>query len=104
MTHREMPPYPVTCYAEGCDREATYKIAARWSDGVTRELKTYFLACPNCLQKLYPIAKRKHAACRLAAGETLGEPQVFELQRGSRDQQLIHRPELERPASSEPEA
>ena len=96
MTTRAMPPYPVLCYAEGCTREAAYKIAARWSDGVTRELKTYFLACPECVAKLYPIAKRKKAACRLTAGETLDEPQVFEMQRGSRDQQLVHRPELER--------
>ena len=91
-----MPPYPVLCYAKGCPHEAQYKIAARWSDGVTRELKTYFLACAECLPELYRTARVKKAACRLAAGETLGDPVVFELRRGARDRELVHRPELEK--------
>lgn len=96
MTIRAMPPYPVMCYAKGCSREAAYKIAARWSDGVTSELKTYFLACPDCLSGLYRAARAKQAACRLAAGETLGAPEVFEMRRGARDRELVRRPELER--------
>ena len=95
MTSTTMPPYPVVCYAENCDREAVFKIAARWSDGVTRELKTYFLACRECLPELYKAAKVKKAACRLASDESLGEPEVFEICRGSRDKQLVRRPELE---------
>ena len=90
-----MPPYRVVCYAKGCTREARYKIAARWSDGVTRELKTYFLACGDCLPRLYISAGAKKAACRLTAGETLGDPEVFEIQRGARDRELVRRPELE---------
>ena len=90
-----MPPYPVMCYAEECSNEAVFKIAARWSDGVTRELKTYFLACPGCLAELYRRAKLKKAACRLAAGETLGEPEVFEMTRGRRDRDLVRRADLE---------
>jgi hypothetical protein len=90
-----MPSYPVRCYARGCTREATYKIAARWSDGVTRELKTYFLACPACLSELYRTAQVKKAACRLAAGETLADPEVFEMRRGARDRELVRRPDLE---------
>ena len=35
-----MPPYPVLCYRPGCGKPAVYKIAARWSDGVTEELTT----------------------------------------------------------------
>jgi hypothetical protein len=91
-----MPPYPVLCYAKGCSREAAYKIAARWSDGITSELKTYFLACPECLAALYQSAKAKKAACRLAEGETLGEPGVFELTHGRRDRELVRRADLER--------
>ena len=90
-----MPPYPVRCYAPGCAREAQYKIAARWSDGVTRELKTYFLACADCLPGLYRSAAAKKSACRLAAGETLGDPEVFDVRRGARDRELVRRPELE---------
>ena len=44
-----MPPYAVLCYRPGCDRPAAYKVAARWSDGVTEELKTYSLCCAECL-------------------------------------------------------
>lgn len=96
MTTRAMPPYPVMCYARGCPREAAYKIAARWSDGVTGELKTYFLACAECLPGLYRAARAKQAACRLAAGETLGPPEVFEMRHGARDRELVRRPEPER--------
>lgn len=43
-----MAPYPVICYAPECRRIAVYKVAARWSDGTTGELKTYSLSCPGC--------------------------------------------------------
>jgi hypothetical protein len=92
----QMPAYRLDCYAKACPREATYKIAAAWSDGVTRELKTYSLACEQCLPELYRAAVAKKSACRLAAGETLGDPQVFEVRRGARDRELVRRPDLER--------
>jgi len=90
-----MPPYPVICYAVGCANPATFKIAARWSDGVTHELKTYYLACTACLPKLYASAVSKRAACRLAPGETLDEPGIYELHRGARDVTLKRRKDLE---------
>ena len=91
----KMPPYVVRCTDRDCGRPAAYKIAARWSDGVTDELKTYSLACPGCVAKLFALAKRKQAACRRAAGETLEPPGVYELTAGSRDKQLVRRKELE---------
>jgi hypothetical protein len=97
MNPLQLPPYPVICYTSDCPTEAVYKIAARWSDGVTSELKTYFLACESCLPELYRVAKVKKAACRLAAGESLVEPQVFEMTRGRRDRELVRRAELELP-------
>jgi hypothetical protein len=95
MNPHQLPSYPVICYSNGCPREALYKIAAGWSDGVTSELKTYFLACATCLPELYRAAKVKKSACRLAAGETLLDPQVFEMTRGRRDRELVRRRELE---------
>jgi hypothetical protein len=74
---------------------AVFKVAARWSDGQTDELKTYALACPNCVSKLHAAARVKQAACRLAPGETLEEPGVYELHRGGRDRTLVRRTELE---------
>jgi len=90
-----MPPYPVLCHAPGCGASARFKIAARWSDGVTRELKTYSLACPVCVSELLAAARRKQVACRLAPGEALDPPGVFEMAAGARDRELTRRPDLE---------
>ena len=90
-----MPSYPVLCYSPGCSRPAAYKIAACWSDGITDELKTYSLSCRECLPKLFAMAEVKRAACRLAPGETLEEPGIYELHRGDRDKTLKRCAELE---------
>jgi hypothetical protein len=90
-----MPPYPVLCYGPDCGRPAVYKIAARWSDGVTHELKTYALSCAECLAGWLVRSRAKQAACRLAPGETLDAPGVYEMLRGQRDQQLTRRQDLE---------
>lgn len=89
-----MSPYPVMCYA-GCSAPAVYKVAARWSDGTTHELKTYSLSCAACLPKLFATAIAKHAACRLTVGESLEAPGVYELTRGARDRTLTRRTDLE---------
>ncbi len=88
-----MPSYSVCCY--GCGRPALYKIAACWSDGVTRELKTYGLSCAECLADWLARSRAKQAACRLTPGETLEPPGVYEMLRGQRDQQLKRRQDLE---------
>ncbi len=90
-----MSPYPLVCYAAGCLAAAAYKIAAKWSDGVTTELKTYALSCESCLARQFAAAGAKRSACRLAAGETLDAPGVYELSRGGRDRSLTRRPDLE---------
>src|SRR2546429_7743659 len=91
-----MPPYPVRCYRRGCDKLAVYKIAARWSDGITHELKTYALSCAACLAEQYRIGCAKQRDCRLTSGETLEAPAIYELARGQRDPQLTRREDLER--------
>jgi hypothetical protein len=91
-----MPPYPVRCYRRGCQRLAEFKIAARWSDGITHELKTYALSCAGCLTEQYRQSRVKQRACRLAKGETLETPAIFDLARGQRDQSLLRREDLER--------
>jgi hypothetical protein len=88
-----MPPYPISCYTRGCGKLAKYKIAARWSDGVTQELKTYALTCPDCLPEWLRTSRAKQA--QLAPGETLDPPGVYHMARGHRDQQLQRVPELE---------
>jgi len=90
-----MPPYQVFCYTPGCKHLAVYKIAARWSDGVTGELKTYALSCGDCVATWLRRSREKPAACRLAVGETLETPSIYDLERGRRDRQLQHRADLE---------
>jgi hypothetical protein len=97
-----MPAYPVRCSRPGCPQLAIYKIAARWSDGVTQELKTYALACPGCLAESLARSKVKQAACRLAPGETLDVPGVYELARGQRDRELVRREDLEKDPAAAP--
>jgi hypothetical protein len=91
-----MPAYTVLCYTPGCGRPAEYKVAARWSDGVTRELKTYGLACEACLTDWFRRAKERHAKCSLASGETLQEPGIYRLRRRTRDQELERLEQRER--------
>jgi hypothetical protein len=96
-----MPSYPISCYTRGCKTLAVYKIAARWSDGVTQELKTYALACAACLAESFRHSQAKQAACRLAPGETLEAPGIYELVHGRRDPELSRRTDLERQLSAE---
>jgi hypothetical protein len=90
-----MPPYQVYCYTRDCKNPAVYKIAARWSDGVVSELKTYALCCEDCLADWFAKARAKQKACRLAPGETLEPPGIFRHERGQRDQALERLTELE---------
>jgi hypothetical protein len=91
-----MPAYALVCYRPGCGQPAVYKIAARWSDGITQELKTYALCCPGCLGTCLAASRQRQAACRTTAGETLGPVGIYELCRGRRDAQLVRREDLER--------
>jgi hypothetical protein len=94
-----MCPYPIHCYTPGCGRLALYKIAARWTDGVTAELKTYSLCCAECLLAAFRSSRQKQAACRLATGESLELPGIYRLERGQRDQRLHRLPDLEQELS-----
>ncbi len=97
-----MPPYPIVCSRPGCGKLAVYKIAARWSDGVTQELKTYALCCADCLPDLFCRSREKQAACRLTPGETLDTPGIFALERGRRDVEIPRLRELEQSLSNSP--
>jgi hypothetical protein len=90
-----MPPYPIYCYTRSCGKPAVYKIAARWSDGITKELKTYALCCADCLPAWFRSSRQKQSACRLARGETLEPPGIFTLERGRRDTEISRLRDLE---------
>jgi hypothetical protein len=90
-----MPPYQVFCYSRDCKNPAEYKIAARWSDGIVGELKTYGLCCEEHLREWFNRAREKQKVCRLTVGETLEPPGIYHLRRGQRDQALQRLAELE---------
>jgi hypothetical protein len=90
-----MPPYLIHCQHSGCERLATFKIAARWSDGITEELKTYALCCEACLRDCFERSRHKRASCRLGAGEILETPGIYGLNSGKRDRSLERRRDLE---------
>jgi hypothetical protein len=87
--------YPIRCTHQGCDRLALYKIAARWSDGTTEELKTYALCCEECLAEMFRLSCEKQKGCRTARGEKLESPGIFRLAQGQRDRTLERCPDLE---------
>jgi hypothetical protein len=87
--------YPIRCYTPGCLLEAEYKVASRWSDGITSELKTYSLCCAECLPERFRISLQKQAACHTTPGETLEPPGVYRLTHGQRDRQLQRLSQLE---------
>jgi hypothetical protein len=87
--------YSVVCYQPGCGAPALYKIAARWSDGVTAELKTYSLCCAGCLPALYQASLQRQVRTRLIEGETLERPGIYQLAKGGRDRQLVRLQALE---------
>jgi hypothetical protein len=90
-----MPPYRILCYEPGCGGDAVYKIAARWSDGVSHDLKTYGLTCEAHLPKWYERSLARQAACQRAANETLDPPGIYRLERGRRDGELERLTDLE---------
>lgn len=77
-----------TCTMTGCDREAVYKIAAVWSDGTSRELKTYGLACDRHRDDLLRQAQARREALQLAEGESVEPVGLYQLLPGVRDKEL----------------
>jgi hypothetical protein len=90
-----MPSYPVYCFTKGCKNLAAYKIAARWSDGMQSELKTYALCCADCVRDWFKTVVEKQKSCQLTPGETLESPGIYHLQRGQRDPNLQRLADLE---------
>ena len=72
-----------------------YKVAAVWNDGLTQELKTYFLSCESCLAGHFKLALEQDKTCRVAEGETISPPEIHERVATDSGTQLRRRPDLE---------
>jgi hypothetical protein len=80
--------YHPLCTTPGCEAPAVYKIAASWSDGSSRELKNYGLACEQHRDDGLAAARRHHRELRRADDETVGPVTLYRLLKGRRDQDL----------------
>ena len=76
--------YTPTCSAPKCGQPAVYKIAAAWSNGTSRELKNYGLACEAHRDSQLALAQLHRKDLRLAEGETVGQVGMYKLQPGKR--------------------
>jgi hypothetical protein len=91
-----LPPdfrYQPICSSPGCDRAATYKVAASWSDGSGWELKNYGLACDDHRISLLTRAQLHRQGLVLADGESVGEVALFEYRVETRDAERPRLPE-----------
>jgi hypothetical protein len=80
--------YQPSCSAHACDRPASFKIAAAWSDGTSRELKNYGLACDLHRESQLTAARERHRALKRSDGESVGPVELFVLRTGCRDVEL----------------
>jgi hypothetical protein len=72
----------VPCGTPGCQKPATYKIAAPWSDGRFTELKTYGLACLDHFGQMFRDAQSHRRAYSPTAYETVGEIGIYRCGKG----------------------
>jgi hypothetical protein len=80
--------YEPKCSVPGCREAAAYKIAAIWSDGTSRELKNYGLACETHRESQLARARAQRRNLTLAEGETVGEVSLYRFVAGQRDFEL----------------
>jgi hypothetical protein len=80
--------YPPGCSSPTCRRPALYKIAAAWSDGTSRELKNYGLACDVHRESQLTAARDRHQALKRSDGESVGPVELYVLRLGCRDIEL----------------
>jgi len=80
--------YLPQCSVPHCDLPARFKVGATWSDGTSRELKNYGLACELHREAQLDRARRHRDGLRLTDGETVGPVTLFVLEPGRRDTDL----------------
>ncbi|QEH33508.1 hypothetical protein OJF2_20100 [Aquisphaera giovannonii] len=80
--------YHPTCSTPGCKQPAVFKVGAAWSDGTSRELKNYGLACEAHRESLLARARQRRDQLRLADGESVGPVALYVLEQGRRDTAL----------------
>ncbi len=85
----------VRCSMPNCREPATYKVAASWTDSRFKELKTYGHACDAHLGPVFRAAEDRRASYKPAAGESVGEINIYRYTNGWLDWELQRKGDLE---------
>ncbi|WP_422929902.1 hypothetical protein [Singulisphaera sp. PoT] len=80
--------YQATCTAPGCNRAATYKVAAPWTNALSQELKNYGLACEEHRDSQLQVAREHRDSLNVAEEESVGPVELYRLVPGRRDVEL----------------
>ena len=80
--------YRPLCSTEGCSEPVVYKVAACWSDGTSREMKNYGLACEIHRDAQLERGRLHRQELALGEGETLGPAELYRLVPGQLDSVL----------------
>jgi hypothetical protein len=78
----------VACSYPDCREPASYKIAARWSDGHLAELKTYGFACSEHLGPVFRESEQRRSDYIPSPGESIEELAIYRHEPGKRDRFL----------------
>lgn len=85
--------YQPTCSVPKCGQPAVYKVAAPWSNGTSRELKNYGLACEAHRDTQLAQAHQHRQGLKVAEGEVVGPVGLYQLAPGKRDVELTRLPD-----------
>lgn len=85
--------YRPICSVPRCTHPAAFKVAAIWSDGTSRELKNYGLACQAHRDAQLARAQLHRQRLVEVEGETVGPVGLYELIPGRRDVELPRLPD-----------
>jgi hypothetical protein len=78
----------VLCSEPDCEEPAVYKIAAPWSDGRFKELKTYGFACPHHLKDVLRSAEARWLDYEPVKGEVVQDIGIYRYEPGKGDRHL----------------
>jgi hypothetical protein len=78
----------IPCSQPDCRVPASYKIAARWSDGRLAELKTYGFACSEHIGVVFRDSEERRSEYVASPGESIEELAIYRHEPGKRDRFL----------------
>ncbi len=90
----------VRCSEPDCGEPAVFKIAAPWTDGRFRELKTYGFACEEHVRDVLRSAEVRWLNYEPVRGEAVHEIGIYRYEPGKRDAELVRDSDIEESMNS----